>query len=732
MTRPARAALLMVLWATPALARSPPRRPEVLETTDDPERDFSIDEGFFSAEERSPVVAEDALVVYSATKSPQRIEEAPAIVTVITRQELRAWGYDTVAEVLRHVVGFYLIDDHITPNVGIRGTSGGLRSESGIIKVMIDGHSVAFRSSAGNWLGPELVPLSVIERIEVIRGPASALYGADAFLGVVNVITRSAKSLSGADLAMSLNRAGDHFGGGADFAAGLQRGALDLVLSGRFDTEDRSGLRLPDSSPAATLPSYAGDDRTAHGLTMNSGVVVAKLGYRLSERSQAVATGYLSMLDRGAEFADWTQLASGNDAQGRHSENRISLLQGSADLAVGLGITDTFDLTLDALAFAGGPTSRDRIEVGSDLYFVRRDFGYRGADFDASGRWRPSSSLTLVLASSLTYDDEQLPSILHVLKSAASGLKEGDVRESTSTRQGHRQLINPGALFQTLWTPTRGLSFTGGVRYDHHNVYGSQPSGRLAAVVSPTQGLHLKLLYGSAFKAPSPVLLYGVPVAPGDILGNPSLKPQFVHTFEAEIAYSPIEYLGLSTDVAYNFVQDQAEFTRQGINTVATNVAEVASLSWETQLEAHYKKVLRAYANLALQPRIVRNLGEVGYRARLLGSDNATYPSAVVNGGAQTVLLGHIRLGVEISYYAERRSSDTNTLENGAPYQLGSMTLLGGTLATTGVNLLAQRETTLRVVGRNLLGSTAVAPGFSGFDYPIAPRTLLFQLAQEM
>src|SRR5262249_43452931 len=129
-------------------------------------------------------------VVVSATKSELREDEAPAITTVITREEIRRWGYQSVAEGLNHVAGVYVIDDQILPNIGIRGVSGGLRSESGLIKVMIDGRSVAFRSTSGNWLGAELVPLSAVQQIEIIRGPASSLYGADAFLGIINIVTR--------------------------------------------------------------------------------------------------------------------------------------------------------------------------------------------------------------------------------------------------------------------------------------------------------------------------------------------------------------------------------------------------------------------------------------------------------------------------------------------------------------------------------------------------------------
>src|SRR5438046_1575814 len=127
--------------------------------------------------------------VSTASKTSESVEDAPAVITVVTRDEIRRWGYQTVAEVLSHTVGFYLVDDDILPNASVRGVSGGLGAESGGIKVMIDGRSVAYRSTSGNWLGVELIPLESVEQIEIIRGPASALYGADAFLGVVNIIT---------------------------------------------------------------------------------------------------------------------------------------------------------------------------------------------------------------------------------------------------------------------------------------------------------------------------------------------------------------------------------------------------------------------------------------------------------------------------------------------------------------------------------------------------------------
>src|SRR4051812_6240001 len=125
--------------------------------------------------------------VWTASRTHQKNYEAPAIVTTVTREQIEVWGYRSVAEVLDHLDGFYVVDDHSLPNLAVRGVSGGLYADSSIVKVLIDGHSLAFHSTGGNWLGPELVPLSAIERIEVVRGPASALFGADAFLGVINI-----------------------------------------------------------------------------------------------------------------------------------------------------------------------------------------------------------------------------------------------------------------------------------------------------------------------------------------------------------------------------------------------------------------------------------------------------------------------------------------------------------------------------------------------------------------
>ena len=677
---------------------------------------------------------EDLLnIVVSATKTQQRVEEAPAVVTVIHGSDIRAWGYDSVAEVLRHVAGLYLIDNHIVPDVGVRGVMSGLRSESGLIKVMIDGHTVAMRQTGGNWLGPELIPLSAVERIEVIRGPASALYGADAFLGVVDIITRKGEAVDGGRIVMSGRMDDGRMGGGIDLATGFKAGELDVLLAGRLSRRDLSELELPDSSPAPQIPPARAGERTADGLDQLSGTGLLKLSYGLGELGSVSATGYLSYLARGAEFADWLQLGHGVDDGGRPIDNQVALLQGYANVRAELALTGDFSLEIDGLYFRGVPADRDRIELGSDIYYVERKFRYQGGELNLGARYQALESLGFVAGLGIGYDEELLPSYLHVLKTEVGGQSPGDIRESTSTHAGIEAFVNPGAYLQVVWTPIeKQLGLTGGIRYDWHNIYGSQVSGRLGAVYSPLEDLHLKLLYGNAFKAPAPLLLYGQPMRAGDIRGNPDLEPQRVHTAELQASFEPWAWLQVSTDLAYSYLENKAEFTLQGVNKVAQNVAELASLSWETEVRARWKNWVQGYLNWSLA-YVLRNLGQPGYVSDLLGARTSTYPMWLLHAGVRGRLPWMpVRLTLELSYASSRDASDENALEAGRVYTLPALVQLNASVALFDLELFADHKSEIRLLGYNLLGETGPDPGFGGIDYPLAPRSVMLQLWLEM
>ena len=114
------------------------------------------------------------------------------------------------------------------------------------------------------------------------------------------------------------------------------------------------------------------------------------------------------------------------------------------------------------------------------------------------------------------------------------------------------------------------------------------------------RGLVAKLLYGSAFKSALPYLLYATPLRPGDVVGNRDLKPQRIRTIEFQASWKPVASFGITSSVSYNWLLDKAEFTLQGINQTARNVASQQALSWETRADVRRGEQLTAYASFEL------------------------------------------------------------------------------------------------------------------------------------
>jgi iron complex outermembrane receptor protein len=188
----------------------------------------------------------------------------------------------------------------------------------------------------------------------------------------------------------------------------------------------------------------------------------------------------------------------------------------------------------------------------------------------------------------------------------------------------------------------------------------------------------------------------------------------------------------ISTDVAYSFLLDIAEFSPVGVNQAAINVGRINALSWESKIEAFYRNYVWGYLSLEVNYTL-RDAGYGGYRALLFGVDNVIYPRVVFHGGVQTRIPRiPIRIGTQLTYVGARRASEGNILLNGASYELPEYVLLGATISTVDLKLWSNHETTFQVVGKNLLGVTGPDPGFSGFDYPLAPTSFFFMVRQQL
>src|SRR5215213_263454 len=140
----------------------------------------------------------DAGRVFGASERIQPVTEAPASVSFITAQEIERYGYRTLADILRAVRGMYVTNDRNFSYVGARGFNKPGDYNSRIL-LLVNGHRVNDNIFGQAEIGAEFgMDPAMFERVEIIRGPASSLYGDSAFFAVVNVITKSGASLGGA------------------------------------------------------------------------------------------------------------------------------------------------------------------------------------------------------------------------------------------------------------------------------------------------------------------------------------------------------------------------------------------------------------------------------------------------------------------------------------------------------------------------------------------------------
>jgi iron complex outermembrane receptor protein len=179
-------------------------------------------------------------VVVGAAKREQTLGNVASAVTVISGDRLRRFGYRTLAEALRGVAGLFISDDHMTSRLGIRGLQilGDFNTR---ILVLVDGATVnePWNQFAGlDWDSP--VTIDEIERIEVIRGPVSSVYGTNAFFGIINIVTRGA-----AGGARNWARVTATTFKATSVAAGFATGDVDHQLRGSVAALYRGGEAVP-------------------------------------------------------------------------------------------------------------------------------------------------------------------------------------------------------------------------------------------------------------------------------------------------------------------------------------------------------------------------------------------------------------------------------------------------------------------------------------------------------
>lgn len=203
--------------------------------------------------------------VFGASWRSQPVTEAPAAVTIVTAEEIARHGYRTLADILRSVRGFYVTYDRNYSYVGVRGVSEPGDYNTRVL-LLVDGHRINDNIFEQALVGSELgLDPAAFQRVEIIRGPASALYGTDAVFAVINIITRSGADLNGWRAAADVGTLGARRGSLA-FGRHWTSGRDVAVFGSLTDVDGADDLYFPEydaPESAGGMARHLDGDRTA-------------------------------------------------------------------------------------------------------------------------------------------------------------------------------------------------------------------------------------------------------------------------------------------------------------------------------------------------------------------------------------------------------------------------------------------------------------------------------------
>ncbi len=443
--------------------------------------------------------------VIIATGMEQTKSDAPATVTLITEEDIKKTGATNLADILQTVPGVHIQRSAFgfRPEVRIRGAA------STQTLLMINGNPI--RDLVWNfgifWKG---LPTSAIKRVEVIRGPGSALYGADASAGVINVITKTAGKIT-------QNEAG--------------------VRAGSFDTQEgfiQYGNKWNDFDVAFTADYSTTDGHNPDIKNFGNvryGYDNQDIRFSLMNKNWQLLANYIhhDNLDTqitGAGFYD--PVTSADDER-----YDLDLIYSDAQFSENWGIKAK--LHYQDLDYNSNNGFRER---PPDATFPtgrinQMSSSERQARFDFTANYSGFNEHTITLGSGYNWQDiYQVDQVVNY---------DGNTYMQPTNIVGTAGAFAPEksreiryALIQDIWTLTPDWELTSGLRYDHYSDFGDTFNPRLALVWQTTDKLTTKFLYGQAFRAPNFQELYAIT---SRSTGNYKLDPEETKTIELAFSW---------------------------------------------------------------------------------------------------------------------------------------------------------------------------------------------------
>jgi outer membrane receptor for ferrienterochelin and colicin len=440
--------------------------------------------------------------VYGASGYQQKVTQAPASITIITADDIRRYGYRTLADILRNVRGFYVTYDRNYSYLGVRGF-GRPGDYNTRVLVLVDGHRINDNVYGQALIGTEFpVDVDLIDRIEVIRGPNSSLYIASAFLGVVNIITKQtqlARHVTASGELASYGTFNTRLTYGNKFPNGLQ-----MLLSGTYyDSQGHDRLYFKEfDSPL-----------TNHGIAENADGDRARQLFATLSYGNFTVHGVYGSRDKQIPTASFGTVFNDSRTQTVDAEGWVDV-QYDRRLANGLGLMT--HVYYDNSTYHGTYVY-DYSDSGGPSRVLNEDFGW--------GQWWGAN---LLLSKKLAERD--------ILTFGAEYQDDFQQQQKNYDLQPYVLYNNSqptswiGSVFAQGEFPIRSdLTLNLGLRYDHYSIFGNTVNPRAALIYSPFERTTVKLLYGQSFRAPNMYELYGS--GPGTE-PNPQLKPETARSTE--------------------------------------------------------------------------------------------------------------------------------------------------------------------------------------------------------
>jgi iron complex outermembrane receptor protein len=565
----------------------------------------------------------DIPTVYSASKYEQTTTAAPSSVSIVTANDIRNYGYRTLAEILASVRGFYVTYDRNYSYLGVRGF-GRPGDYNSRVLLLVDGHRINDDIYSQGLLGTEF-PLDVdlIDRVEVIRGPGSSIYGSNAFFAVVNVITKQARDLKGGEVSVA---AGNELTTKerASFGKRFENG-LDLLVSATgYKSAGVRDLFFPDFDSPGNNNGVAVDHDADRSKTLLTNLSFGDFNLRLLDgsRRKDVPTASFGTLFNGNEYT--TDTRQYFDLKYQRQIDAVSEV--------------TARVYQDFYGYYGYyPIGRSPTVVNYDAI----DGRWWGTEYQYTRRIGAEHRATVGAEYVNDYRQTQVNFNLDPYIS----LLDSRARSSAWA-----------AFVQDEYAITPELSLTAGLRYDSLTSLASVETStnpRLALIYAPDADTALKLLFGTAFRAPNAYESYYASAAVG-FDPSKNLVPEKIKTTELVLDRNLTDSVRGTVDIYRNDIHQLINLLTNPDGTVFfENTDQVRAVGLELELDGRWASGLESRTSYTLQHTT----------DALTGQTLTNSPQNIAKSNLRAPLLADdLSSGIEVQYVGSRLTTDNARL----------------------------------------------------------------------